>query len=85
MIRSNPDKNIVAVNFVYVPNKKVNTSIKIMLVFGDSKKSHSSSIYITPENWLNEEETSMVFVYPRVQSLIDFERKLHISLTVEKD
>lgn len=85
MVLSNTDKKFVTIDFIYVPNEKIESSFKITLVFGKSKKSYSSSIYVTPEKWLCEEEISMAFVYSRVQSLIGINGELTYSLTVEKD
>lgn len=85
MVLSNTDKKTINMDFFYVPNEKIKSSFTITLVFGKSKKSYSSSIYVTSESWLIEEEISMVFAYPRVQSLIDSNGDLPYSLTVEKD
>lgn len=80
------DEILFAVKFVYVPNGKLKSSLKITLGFENSKKSLSSSIYVTPENVLDEEETSMSFVYHRVLSLHNAKhRSVTVSITVEKD
>lgn len=88
---------VLDVKFVYVPNGKIKIPLKITLSFRNSKKSLSSSIYVTPENVLDEEETSMSFVYLRVLSLLDEintprlghnnvrHRILTVSITVKKD
>lgn len=89
-------ENVLAVKFYHVPNGKIKSPLKITLGFENSKKSLSSSIYVTPDNVLDEEETSMSFVLSRVLSLVDvvidppsrFRPPLHktkVSITVKKD
>lgn len=89
-------ENVLTVKFVYVPNGKIKSPLKITLGFENLKKSLSSSVYVTPENVLDEEETSMSFVLSRVLSLIDVVRYIppyirppqhnaKVSITVKKD
>lgn len=90
-------ENVLAVKFVYVPNGKIKSPLRITLGFENSKKSLSSSVNVTPENVLDEEETSMSFVYLRVLSLLDVidtprpglhnvkHRSLTVTITVKKD
>lgn len=90
-------ENVLAVKFVCVPYGKIKSSLKITLGFENSKKSLSSSIYVTPENVLDEEETSMSFVLSRVLSLVNVidipqpflnnlkHKSLTVFITVEKD
>lgn len=90
-------ENVLAVKFVYVPYGKIKSSLKITLGFENSKKSLSSSIYVTPENVLDEEEISMSFVLSRVLSLVNViditqpdlnnvkHKSLTVFITVEKD
>lgn len=96
VVISNSDKNVVAVKFTYVPNGKMKRPLKMTLGFEKSEKSLSASIYVTPENALDEEETSMSFVSSRVKSLLDnkwvrdlsriqVKKGLTLSLTVEQD
>lgn len=85
MVRKATDKNsLITVHFAYVPNKKVESSLKITLGFGESNQLYVTSMHVTPNNWMNPLETTMVFIYSKLQSLINIEGKLTYHLVVEK-
>lgn len=78
-------KAVVTVDFIHVPNGKMKSSYKMTLLFGSSKQSQSSCIYVTPENVFNKEDMSMAFVYSKIQSLITNKDNLHFTFSMDKD
>lgn len=81
-LANNHEKGVCTVSFLWVPKEKLEVQFVIKLTIGNSRRLYSFITTLTSENYLNEEELSMLWCTSAVQRLMGRDENLSVTINI---